>query len=276
MNMKRKIVLATVLCLAVAALGIGAAPASAAGGCTCHTDEPPTATAAHEPFVASVTDCTSCHLGMTVPHTGLLTMAIFTLDGRSIDAGYRLHGNGYDILNLGHSVKRANVTVYLQHRAPGETVFTDLGQTATNKYGNFGFTVASPVPYACYRAVEQGQIVPSRIALPCIRILTATPTLTLGLRGLTHGAVALGHGVRAFGRAQPTDMAGETVQFKVRKWVQTKWVTLTTAERACSETATYTWTYTAKTRGLYKVRAIHMHSENYNTARSPWRQFRVK
>lgn len=274
--MKRKIVLAMVLCLAVAAIGIGAAPALAADGCTCHTAEPPTATAAHAPLVVGVTECATCHVGMTVPHTGPLTRPIFTLDGRSIAAGYRLHGKIIDYPQLGVGVVHPDVTVYLQHRAPGETVFTDLGQTTTNKYGNFGFTVASPAPYAYYRAIDQGWLGPTWTSLPSIRNLTATPTLTLGLRGLAHGAVALGHGVRAFGRAQPTDMAGETVQFRVRKWVKTKWVTLTTVERTCSETATYTWTYTARTRGLYKVRAIHMHSESYNTARSPWRQFRVK
>jgi hypothetical protein len=64
--MNRRFVLAAVLCLA-AALAIGAAPALAADGCTCHTADPPTATAAHAPLVAGVTDCTVCHLGRTAP-----------------------------------------------------------------------------------------------------------------------------------------------------------------------------------------------------------------
>jgi len=50
--MRRKIALAIVLCLA-AALSIGAAPALAADGCTCHTAVPPIggAPAAHAPLV---------------------------------------------------------------------------------------------------------------------------------------------------------------------------------------------------------------------------------
>ena len=54
--MRHKIVLTVLLCLATATLAIWAAPALAADGCTCHTAEPPTATAAHAPFVAGVAE----------------------------------------------------------------------------------------------------------------------------------------------------------------------------------------------------------------------------
>ena len=277
MKMKRRTVRVTVLCLAVAALGIGAAPAPAADGCDCHTAVPPTggAPAAHAPLVASVTACTTCHIGMTIPHSGAPTSAIFNMGGTSIAAGYRLGGHAYDILMLGKSVKRADVTVYLQQRVPGEAVFTDLGRATTNKYGNFGFTVKSPVRYAYYRAIAQGHIVPSRIALPCLCGLPATPKLTLALRGLTNGAVPLGHGITAEGKARPADMAGETILFKVQKWLKTKWVKVFTLDSIINANATYTLSYT-KGRGLYRVRVIHVHSADYATARTPWRQWRVQ
>jgi hypothetical protein len=274
--MNRKLVLATALCLAVAALGIGAAPAVAADGCECHTAAEPTATPAHALLVAGVTDCATCHVGMTVPHTGQVTQAIFFYRGRPVAAGYRLNGQAYDILMLGKGVKRVGVTIYLQQRAPGETVFADIGQATTNRYGNFGYTVTAPVPYAYYRAVAQGQIVPSRIALPCIRDLAPTPMLTLALRGLTRGAVARGHGVTARGRARPAGMAGEAVRFEVQKQVKAKFIPLTTVNRTCSAAAAYSWTYKAKAPGLYRVRAVHPRSEDYAGARSPWRQFRVR
>ena len=111
-------------------LSIGAAPALAADGCDCHTAVPPTngAPAAHALLVASVTDCTTCHVGMAVPHTGQPTVAIIWMRAGQIDAGYRLHGQVYDILMLGRSVQRADVTVYLQQRGPGETAFVDIGR----------------------------------------------------------------------------------------------------------------------------------------------------
>ena len=75
----------------VATLGTCAAPALAQDGCDCHTAVPPTATAAHASYVASVTDCTACHVDWVVPHpdAGRSTLV---LSGRSIETGFRLSG----------------------------------------------------------------------------------------------------------------------------------------------------------------------------------------
>jgi cytochrome c5 len=118
--MRGKIVLAMVLCLiAAAALGIGAAPALAADGCTCHTAVPPTdgAPAAHATLVVGV-DCTTCHADWAVPHPDVATGLRLGFSGRSAETGYQLKGRlglsgpmGAMIL-LGHP----GVLVYLQQR----------------------------------------------------------------------------------------------------------------------------------------------------------------
>ena len=264
--------------LVAALLGVSAAPALAARTCVCHTVVPPTndAPAAHAPYVPSVTVCTACHVGMTMPHAGQLTTEVIWMRGGSIDAGYRLHGQIYDILVLGKSVQRADVTVYLQQRALGQTTFTDIGQATTNRLGNFGFTVASPLPYAYYRAIAQGQIIPTRTALPCIEDLRPTPTLTIRLSGPTDGVRLLGHSVTAQLKAKPQEMAGATIRFTVQTRGATRWITQTTVKRTISASATCSWTYTPRARGLFRIRAANVKSEDFDTKGSAWQQYRVR
>lgn len=264
--------------LVAAFLGVPAAPALAADSCTCHTAVPPTsgAPAAHAPYVPSVAECTACHMGMTMPHAGQVTTEVIWMRGRTIGAGYRLRGQIYDILFLGRSVQRADVTVYLQQRVLGQTTFTDRGQATTNRFGNFGFTVTSPLPYAYYRAIAQGQIIPTRIALPCIEDLRPTPTLTLRLSGLTEGVRLLGHSITAKVKAKPQEMAGATVRFTVQTRGATRWITQTTVKRAIRASATCSWTYTPRARGLFRVRAANIRSADFDTKGSVWRQYRVR
>lgn len=267
-----------VLVLAVAVLSLLAVPAPAAAACTCHTAVPPTngASAAHAPYVPSVTVCRTCHKGMTVPHNEQSTGAIMWMLGRPVDAGYRLDGEAYDMLNLGHSVQRANTTVYLQQRAQGETTFTGIGCATTKEYGNFGFTVKSPVPYAYYRAIAQGQVIPKRIALPCIEILNPTPTLALRLLGPAGGVLPLGDSLTAKVRAKPAQMAGRTVKFTVQKRVAAKWVTSRSVKCTLSASATCSWTYRPTTRGLFRIHVRRGSSADFAPAGSGWPQCRVK
>ena len=267
-----------VFVLVAAFLGVPAAPALAADSCTCHTAVPPTsgAPAAHAPYVPSVAECTACHVGMTMPHAGQVTTEVIWMRGRSIEAGYRLRGQIYDILFLGRSVQRADVTVYLQQRALGQTTFTDRGQATTNRFGNFGFTVTSPLPYAYYRAIAQGQIIPTRIALPCVEDLRPTPTLTLRLSGPTDGVRLLGHSITAKVKAKPQEMAGATVRFTVQTRGATRWITQTTVKRDISASATCSWTYIPRARGLFRIRAANIRSADFDTKGSVWRQYRVR
>jgi hypothetical protein len=269
--MKRTSLLAVVLCLAAAAmLVIAAAPALAQTGCDCHTAVPPTngAPAAHAPFVASVTDCTTCHVDWVVPHPESLSWpSVLALSGRSTDVGYRVHGwLGVHIGGLTPVTKpHPGVAVYLQQRLWGATDWTDLTQVTTGAKGRFGFTVASPPPYAAYRAVSQGHIGVSLFSdatalfRPRTTTLLPTPDLTIAIRGFMTGglqpqAVKLGRTLTVHGVVAPVDVGGK-VTIRVQKRVNHKWVTRVTVKRAISGTGTYRWKWTPQTRGAFRVDA---------------------
>jgi len=272
--MRRKIVLAVALCLA-AALSIGAAPALAAGGCDCHTVEPLSAPAAHAPLVASPPDCTTCHKGMTAPHTGVFTGEYVAFRGSATTAGYRLSGKVYSMW-LGGGAAHPGVLVFLQQREPGLDTFTDLGQATTNSIGNYGFTVTTPVRYAYYRAIAAGWIGPTWTSIPTIRNLKPVPRMTLRVRGLRAGVLRLGHRIGATAKARPVDMAGETVKFNVQQRVRAKWVTRFMVKRTVSATGTCGCKYKPRTRGLYRAKAVSIKSADYARASSGWHKFRVK
>ena len=177
--MKSKFVLAVVLCLAVAALGIGAAPALAADGCTCHTVEPPTATAAHAPLVVGVTACTTCHKGMTVPHPDLPEPTLYVKPYAA--------GIGADVRGgLSRPWLLAGVVVYIQQRACRHRLHGRRKGHDRRGRGLYvsGIGLASDlIP----RAISQGLAGPP-VVMPAISVPRApkpTPTLTLRLSGLT-------------------------------------------------------------------------------------------
>jgi len=271
--MRHRLVLAAVLGLAVVfALGIGVAPALAADGCpTCHTT-PPTgeAPAPHAPFIASVTDCTTCHVDWVVPHPkSYLWPSVLALSGRSTDAGYRVHGwLGVHIGGLTPVTKpHPGVVVYLQQRLWGATDWTDLTQVTTGSEGRFGFTVASPSPYATYRAVSQGHVGvrafsdATALFRPRATTLLPKPDLTLLIRGLLPGhgispTAKLGRTLTVHGAVAPADLGGKvTIRVRKARAVDGKWVTRITVRRAISATGTYSWKWTPRHRGFYRVDA---------------------
>jgi len=282
--MRRKIVLAIVLCL-FAALTIGAAPALAASGCTCHTAVPPIggAPAAHAPLVISVTDCTTCHKGMTVPHPELVkpTLSI----GKPHVAGL-----GTDVFG-GLSrpwLPLAGVVVYVQSKEPSGTVYTDAGKPKTDARGYYVSSLGGPFPSVYNRvprAISQGLAGPP-VVMPAISVPTVarpTPTLTLRLSGLTRGAVKLGDAVRAAGKVTPIDMAGQKVRLTLQKRnAHSRWSSRWSGKyhpavmRTISATGAYSWKYTPKHLGLYRVKAKIPHTSAYNGQMTDWRRFRVK
>jgi hypothetical protein len=276
-HMKYKIVLTVLLCLATATLGIGAVPALAADGCDCHTVEPLTAPTPHAPYVASVTDCTTCHVDWTVPHPASWR-SILSLFGRSTDTGYRLRGwVGVHIGGLTPVTKaHPGVVLYLQQRLWGATEFTDLTKVTTNANGNGVFTVASPPAFATYRAVSQGHVGVGLFSdatflfRPRVTLLLPTPGLTLELRGLKPPGLSgpanirLGRTITVHGAVAPPDLGGKItirVQKSVhRHWVEgvlrQRWVTPITRTRAISDIGTYDWKWTPRTRGHFRVFAV--------------------
>jgi hypothetical protein len=280
--MRRKIVLATVLFLAAtAALGTGAAPALTASGCTCHSAVPPTAPAAHTPFVASVSDCTVCHTDSVVPHPHARSPWLFLGRIPYVSGQHRLSGfvgaaRGIDIV-LGHP----GVVVYLQERAWGETAFTDLGQVTTGADGRFAFTVASPPRFATYRAIAQGHVggrIVGGTALfkPAVTVPSLMmPVLQLKLQGVKNGTVKIGHSVTANGTVSPADIGVKAI-IRVQERVADKWVTRTIAYRALSATGTFSYRFTARELGVFRVKFRTQSTEEWMLAVSPTRQFRVQ
>ena len=283
--MKRKLVLAAALCLA-AALSIGAAPALAADGCDCHTVEPLSATAAHAPFVVSVADCTVCHTDWTVPHPDVGPPALW-LSGKSTAAGYELSprlgvmsfvgpGPGW----VGHS----GVVVYLQQRLWGATEFTDLSQVTTDSGGGATFTVTSPVPFAAYRAVAQGHVGAliaggTRLFEPTLRELLPAPTVTLEKTSLPEARE---------GEARQ-DRQGSRQGEACRPWRkghiprpeapprEVGDAPTIAGDAAIRATGSFSWKFTPKSRGLWRVRAdTDAHSDTTSWGSSPWRKVRVR
>ena len=274
--MRRTFVLAVVLCLtAVAALGIAAAPAAAQSGCDCHTLDPPTATAAHAPFVASVTECATCHVDWVVPHPDP-GWATVSLSGKSSAAGYELTGRVWTP-TYPTPVGHPDVVVYLQQRLWGATEFTDLAQVTTDDQGVFAFTVASPAGSATYRAIVQGHVGPGgRLIVPLRKMLRPTPRLTLKLGGLVDGSITLGHSVTAKGTAQPAKLLlSENVSLTAFRKKAGEWVKVKTGAAVIGAGGGYGWKYEPGRRGSYKLRASLASTANHRFVRTTWRYFKV-
>jgi len=262
--MRRKTLFAVALCLVVvAALAIGAAPALAADGCAaCHTT-PPTgdAPAAHAPYVASVTDCATCHVGMTEPHAGLggqVMQLSKTTDSSGLGLVGRLGSQTFGNPFIPHP----DVAVYLQQRLWGATEFTDLANVITDAGGGFAYTLSpgAVVPYALYRVVTAGWVGPKLTFMPAKRSVKPTPELTVRLWGGVEGgywtpaSLWLGRSTTVKGTVKPEDVGGK-VTIRVQKRVNHKWVTRITRTRAISDAGTYSWKWTPKTRGKFRVDA---------------------
>ncbi len=255
--MKRKLVLAAALCLA-AALSIGAAPALAADGCDCHTAATPSATPAHAPLVAGVSDCTVCHTDWTVPHPDVGPGPAMWLSSGYKQSGYELWGRlgiggGFFFPWFGHP----GVVIYLQQQLWGETAFTDLGQVTTDSGGDYRLPAASPQPFAAYRAVAQGHVGAllaggTGLFKPKAVTTWRTPKLTLTLRGVRKGVGKLGRSVTAKVTVKPADI-GVKVLIRVDKRVHGKWVKRIGVWRALSASGTYAYRFTPRHRGLFRV-----------------------
>ena len=284
--MRRKLLLAVVLGLAVVALAIAAAPALAADGCDCHTAVPPTndAPAAHAPYVPSITDCTVCHKGMAVPHPTLvepaLTVKIYP-------------GEFYNFLGGGLSipwVPLADVTIYPQVKAADATEWTAIKppfwegeRIATDETGRWGWGVFRVFAPDSLRAISEGvagpPVVMPGLSAPFTR---PVPTLTLKLGGLTDGAIKQGRAVTARGTALPVELAGQNVLVRLQRgrwWAGNHrwlWRTVRTVTRTIGAAGDFSARITPKDAGRYRVRAIIEETSAYRVVKTDWRRLRVE
>jgi hypothetical protein len=277
--MRSKIVLAVVLCLvAAAALGIGAPPALAASGCTCHTAVPPTggAPAAGGFLVAGVTDCTTCHKGMTVPHPELVEPTLTLKTGIGF-MGLRpnaLVGLFLPFKPLG------GVTVYVQGKAADAPGWTDLDQGTTNIDGQaYTGTVPAPVPAGMtFRAISQGRAGPP-VVKPAFSVPWAEPpaiSAVLRLRGLTNYKLRLGRTVTCKATWTPTDLAGQRTHFRFQRWVHGDEVSGNSWVRTINADGVMTYKFRPRVRGLYSVFVGMGGTAAFQGFQSEPRRFRVK
>ena len=253
--MRRKIVLTVLFCLATA-LAIGAAPALAASGCTCHTAVPPTggAPAAHAPFVVGFSDCTTCHKGMTVPHPKLVEPKL----------EFMAEAIGDPVTMSGRlSVKRRGlngVVVYLQQRASAASGFTDLAQAITSTpmlmdAGRFfGGAGASDAKGTSYRAVSQG-VAGAAVVMPALTRARLRPSVGISeMRGLgPNEQLRLGRSVVAIGGVAPSWLAGEKVRFALEKKTSRGQRVQLRAQCVITDESTLSWKVTPATRGRYII-----------------------
>ena len=292
--MRRKLVLSLVVCLVLLALlGVGASAAAATCN-DCHAVPPDGPPAPHGVLVAAVTDCTTCHRGMS-PHPASLRIPGLSLRGKSSVAGLVLTGklynpnavnfidgpNGSYMLKVGLT----DVPVYLQQRLWAATEFTDLAQVTTEtgmfSEGAYSYTVPSPVPFAAYRAIAQGTVVtaspgPDSFWRPAARELLPKPKLTLKLTGLTDRTIRLGGKLKVSGTVAPTDLAGQDVFVKWQEKAGRRWVDIRDHFETIGATGTYSWTLTVRERGLFRIHAMIEATPETAPVTTTWRQFTVK
>jgi hypothetical protein len=264
--MRHTIVLTVLLCLATA-LAIGAAPALAASGCTCHTAAPPTngARAVHAPLLVRVTSCATCHKGMAVPHPTLVKPKL------SFEASVHTTKKGESSVELaGRLTTRRGgglnrVVVCLQQRAPGATAFVDVKTVTTHKIksvpltfsyqrpnGWFSARVTSPVWGATYRAVTRG-VHGTKVVKPALRETLLQAILWNGVRGLdNNGRLQLGRSVTLDGTAFPAELlAGEKVKLTLQKVAPGGARVMMVGEATIGSDGKYSWEVTPTMRGRY-------------------------
>lgn len=274
--MNRTCVVTVALCLAVTAgFAFGAAPAAAASCVDCHFAPPDGPPAPHGVVVATITDCATCHKGWG-PHPASLASLDLTLKAKSSAAGDEFTGS------LSHpgftaSVGMSDVRVYLQQRLWGATEFTDLTQTITDSSGAYVHTVASPTPFAAYRAMSEGVVGPTRIWRAMKADLLPTQELTLKLSPIKANVLKLGRTVKASGTVAPRDLADVAVVFLRNKKQGGRWVYDGVEGAYFRADGTFSRAiYKPPTAGWYRVRATIRATEQHAEAHWEWHEFLVK
>ena len=178
-----------------------------------------------------------------------------------------------------------DVTVYLQQRLWADTEFTDLTQVTTAagmfSEGAYSYTVQSPVPFAAYRAISQGTVLQtdfgsSTFWRPAASVLLPKPRLTLKLNGLSNGSIDLGRKLRVSGTVTPTDLAGKDVLVKWQVKAGRRWADVRDHNAAIGATGAYSWTFTVKKRGLFRIHAMMEATPDTADVVTTWRRFTVK
>ena len=286
--------MAVVLCLGVVALlGVVASPAAAATCVDCHAEPPDGPPAPHGVLVAAVTDCVTCHRGMS-PHPASLRIPGLSLRGNSSASGLVLTGklwqpgvvsfidgpSGSYMLKVG----LPDVTVYLQQRLWADTEFTDVTQVTTAagmfSEGAYSYTVPFPVPFAAYRALSQGTVLTpdlgsSSFWRPAASVLLPKPQAH-AQAGRPHRRV---HPSRTEAQGERHGGAHQSCRpgrlREVARKVGRRWADVRTASNDRRHRH-LSWTFTVRKRGLFRIRAMIEATPDTADVVTTWRRFAVK
>jgi hypothetical protein len=188
-------------------------------------------------------------------------------------------------------VPLAGVTIYPQMKVPGATDWTTLeplfgdDRIATDGAGMWfrmvGAGTVGPPVGTIFRAISEGVAGPV-VVMPAISgpFKRPIPTITLRLRGLSDGALASGHAVTARGTAMPAELVGQKVQLRVQRGrygaTHITWRRIGSFTRIIGSAGDFSWRYTPKARGQYRVRIFMDATSAYRGVTTAWRHFRVR
>jgi hypothetical protein len=271
-------VLGVLVLVLLLGLLLAAGPAAAATCVDCHAAPPDGPSAPHAVLVAAVTDCTTCHKGMS-PHPGPASVT-------TPAAGAAF--NRFTSVLAGFFLGNVGANVYLQQRLWGTTDWTDLTQVTTAADGAIGaqggmftYTVPSPTAWAAYRAICEGAA-GTPVILPAKTVWKPTPDLTIKLSGVVNGVRVALMPVTATVRVRPLKVAGEKVTLavyrysaKARHWIKLK----KGGPGVISSEGTCAWTLWGiaqpVTSGKYEIRAAMAGTADHR-ATMPSLNFKVK
>jgi len=149
--------------------------------------------------------------------------------------------------------------------------------------------VTSPARFAAYRAIAEGHVGPlfgggTALFEPVYRPTFMTPKLTFKLQRVKNGIVKLGNSLTATGTVEPADIGAKGI-IRVQERVADKWVTRMTVYRVFSATGTFSYQFTPRELGLFRVwfrtQSVYEGDAEDDAlvwihARSPERGFRVE
>jgi hypothetical protein len=225
-------------------------------------------------LVAAVTDCTTCHKGMTVPHPELVEPTLTLATGPGF-----LGGPPWAFVRLFLPFKPlGGVSVYVQGKAADATGYTDLDQATTNRDGEaYTSTVPRPVPEGMtFRALSEGRTGPP-VVKPAFSVPPVEPPVisaVLRLRGLTNYRMRLGRTVTFRATWTPTDLVGQKAHFRVTKLTGAEWGR--SYARTIDAAGVMTYKFRPRARGLYNVFAGMGGTAAYQGFQTDARRFRVK
>ena len=107
-------------------------------------------------------------------------------------------------------------------------------------------------------------------------LMVTTPELTLGLGGLTGGALKLGDSVTASGTVEPADLNVSKITLAVQRKKSGEWVKTRNSVCEIDSTGAYSWQYKPAKKGAYRLRAMVAKTATYAAAKTKWLKFKVR